>query len=239
MTIRLAVSLRDVPVRTYALDQQRITLGRAPTCDVVLENLALSRLHAVITRDGDEWVVRDQGSRNGIHVNGQRAPERSLATGDIITIGKFQVAVALEDGPDRVTDGALAALAARACGARIVDATPDWVNPSVAATAHLVVKRGQPVGVFGLERDVFHIGGHKSCELRLTSAFAPRRLAMIVRGLAGYGLVNLTANAEGVWKNGKPVVDRCWLDDGDKIELQDVLARFALGPATPASAERD
>ncbi|MCO5165068.1 MAG: FHA domain-containing protein [Planctomycetes bacterium] len=216
MTLRIDVSLRDALLSSHTFaDRERITIGRHPSCDVVIDNLALSREHAAITWDHGEWVVRDLGSRNGVYVNGTRKPVHALASGDVIGLGKYALAVSLTGGhaPER-----------RAA----------WTDPGAAAGAHLVVKGGGAGGVFSLARDVFSIGGHKSCELRLPGALAPRRLALILRGLGGYSLVNVSARAEAVWKNGKPVADRCWLEDGDRLELLDVLCRFATGPAGQA-----
>lgn len=229
MSLRLVLSLRDAVLRTYAFDKERITIGRLPTCDVVIENLALSREHAAITRDHGEWVVRDLGSSNGTFVNGQRKPVHSLATGDVIGLGKYTLTVTIESAP------------ARGLGADFrvgtpppVRATP-WTHVSAIGGARLIVKRGEPTGVFSLERDVFSVGSHKSCELRLGGALTPRRLAVIVHGPGGYTLVNVSSRLEAVWRNGKPVPDRCWLEDGDRLEFQDVLARFATGPATVES----
>lgn len=217
MTLRLAVSLRETLLRAYAFGDgaRQITIGRLPTCDVVVDNLALSREHATIVRERGEWLMRDLGSRNGVFVNGQRKPVHALASGDVIGLGKYTIAVTIQAARGRAAPP---------------EAAP-WVHPSAAGGAHLVVKRGEPLAVFSLERDVFSVGSHKGCELHLSGALAPRRLAMIVRGRGGYSLVNVSALPEGVWRNGKAVADRCWLEDGDRIEFQDVLVRFAAGPA--------
>jgi pSer/pThr/pTyr-binding forkhead associated (FHA) protein len=221
MTLRLAVTLRDTLVRTHVFDavrHPRITIGRLPSCDVPLENLALSRQHALIVREGREWVLRDLGSRNGVFVNGAPKPVHALASGDVLGFAKFTVAVTVDDAPPRAAE-------------------VEWVHPTAAAGAHLVVKGGDvPGGVYSLERDVFTVGGHRSCELQLRGPLAPRRLALIVRGRAGYALVNVSSRAEGVWRNGQPVTDRCSLEDGDRLELESVLARFAVGSARGVGA---
>jgi pSer/pThr/pTyr-binding forkhead associated (FHA) protein len=261
--IRAVVSLKDMVVSKLELAKDRVTIGRLPTNDIVLDNLALSRHHAEIVRKGGVLVLRDLASSNGLFVNGERvSEERTLRSGDVIAAGKFVVCITI-DGvalAKRAVDEALAAAAqATADGVTttqprpaLYDSSPDAPNgdPSPVPltdripwqhadgpAAHLVVKRGEPRGVFALHQDTFVIGSHRSCELRLTGVLAPRRLCMIVRGQGGYSVLNVSARAEGVWKNGKPVAHRAWLADGDRLELEDqILARFQV--AAPGPEER-
>lgn len=217
--LRLAVSFREQPLRTQTFVQVRVRIGRLPTNDVVLDNLALSRHHAEVVGDDGAWVLRDLGSSNGTFVNGQRIARHTLRTGDTIGIGKFTLVATVEGPPP----GERAAPPLPADETRYPwQATTTTAGPG----AHLVVKRGAPTGVFTLNVDAFHIGSHKSSELRLRSVLAPRCLALIVRGLGGYSVVNVTSSPESVWRNGKPVASRAWLEDGDRLELGGVLARF-------------
>lgn len=63
----LAVALEPV-VR----DAAEITLGRAPSCDLQIEEGTISQLHLVFRRDGEAWTVRDVGSTNGSWLEGTR-----------------------------------------------------------------------------------------------------------------------------------------------------------------------
>lgn len=74
---------------------QRITIGRRPSNDVVLDwDSEVSRVHAAIEQIGDEWTVVDDGlSHNGTHVNGQRVTSRQrLHDGDLLSIGTTVIA---------------------------------------------------------------------------------------------------------------------------------------------------
>jgi FHA domain len=53
----------------------RVTIGRGPDCDCVVSEPTVSRRHAELCRDGDRWLLRDLGSRNGTRVNGMRVLE--------------------------------------------------------------------------------------------------------------------------------------------------------------------
>src|SRR5207244_3253260 len=70
----------------------RVSIGRAPGCDVVLDNPVVSHAHAELRRDGDGFVVSDLGSTNGTFVNGDRvaAPKR-LAPGDVVSVGPYSM----------------------------------------------------------------------------------------------------------------------------------------------------
>ena len=68
----------------------KITLGRAPGNDVVLNNRLASRRHCVIQKIKDDYFLKDDGSTNGTFLNGTRIPPEKyvrLNAGDKITVG--------------------------------------------------------------------------------------------------------------------------------------------------------
>ena len=79
----------------YLLDRPVTTVGRHPSSDIFLDDITVSRRHAEFRReDGDLWV-HDSGSLNGTYVDGRRADDQRLATGDEVQIGKFKLVVLL------------------------------------------------------------------------------------------------------------------------------------------------
>ena len=75
----------------FLLDRGLTTVGRHPESDIFLDDITVSRRHAEFRRDGNEFWVHDVGSLNGTYVNGERAEERHLRTGDEVQIGKFKL----------------------------------------------------------------------------------------------------------------------------------------------------
>jgi hypothetical protein len=73
--------------RAYPLSKDQITIGRLDSSDVALADPGASRKHAEVHREGDEWVVVDMGSTNGLIVNGKRVQRHRLNRGDRITVG--------------------------------------------------------------------------------------------------------------------------------------------------------
>jgi pSer/pThr/pTyr-binding forkhead associated (FHA) protein len=71
---------------------ERSTIGRSPDCDFFLDDVTVSRKHAVLVRDGDAFEIEDQGSLNGTFVNRRRIEARTrLQSGDEVQIGKYRV----------------------------------------------------------------------------------------------------------------------------------------------------
>ena len=74
--------------RTFTLTPTRVLIGRAANCDIVLNDLNVSRTHAEIRRESTAaWSVADLGSTNGTLVNGRHIAEVMLNEGDRITTG--------------------------------------------------------------------------------------------------------------------------------------------------------
>jgi len=72
----------------HNLAGRTVRIGRDPTCQVILDDPHISRVHAEIhCRNVNQIVIRDTGSTNGIFVNGKRVTEQQLNDGDKILIG--------------------------------------------------------------------------------------------------------------------------------------------------------
>jgi len=75
----------------FLLDRERTSIGRHPDSDIFLDDVTVSRRHAIVSQRDGMMVVEDNGSLNGTYVNGDRVEERELATGDELQIGRFKV----------------------------------------------------------------------------------------------------------------------------------------------------
>ncbi len=76
---------------TYALRADRVAIGRHPDAAIFLDDVTVSRNHAVVVREGESWVIVDEGSLNGTYVNRRRGDRTVLADGDEIQIGKYKL----------------------------------------------------------------------------------------------------------------------------------------------------
>jgi hypothetical protein len=75
----------------FVLDQETTHVGRHPESDIFLDDITVSRRHAELVRDADQYLVRDVGSLNGTYLNRERIDEATLANGDEVQIGKFKL----------------------------------------------------------------------------------------------------------------------------------------------------
>jgi hypothetical protein len=73
----------------FSLDRDTTTVGRHPDSDIFLDDITVSRRHAVIRRHRDGYEVDDAGSLNGSYVNHERVETATLRHLDELQIGRF------------------------------------------------------------------------------------------------------------------------------------------------------
>lgn len=76
---------------SFPLDRDRMTIGRRPDSDVFLDDVTVSRDHALLVRRGGELYLDDLGSLNGSYVNRRRIESHRLEDGDELQIGKYKL----------------------------------------------------------------------------------------------------------------------------------------------------
>lgn len=94
--------------RVLTFDQDVVRLGRMPDSDVAFDahaDLDASGRHAEIQRQGDQYILRDAGSRNGTFINGEKVEERLLSTGDVVECGFGGPRLRMELVPPREASG--------------------------------------------------------------------------------------------------------------------------------------
>lgn len=80
----------EVGERFY-LDQPTFTVGRDPESDIFLNDVTVSREHAVLETSPDGVTISDTGSLNGTYVNDIRVDKAHLRSGDAVQVGRFQM----------------------------------------------------------------------------------------------------------------------------------------------------
>ena len=76
---------------SFMLADERMTIGRRPDSGVFLDDVTVSRDHALLVRRGEDWYLDDCGSLNGTYVNRHRIESHRLQDGDELQIGKYKL----------------------------------------------------------------------------------------------------------------------------------------------------
>jgi FHA domain/zinc-ribbon domain len=74
----------------FALEGET-TVGRSPDCGIFLDDVTVSRKHAILRERDDGFFIEDQGSLNGTFVNRKRVESGQLDDGDELQVGKYRL----------------------------------------------------------------------------------------------------------------------------------------------------
>ena len=88
---KLVVSFEGAVQGHYFLDKDRFTIGRKADNDIFLDDPSVSKFHAAIVTIGNDQVLEDSNSTNGVQVNGEKVTKHILQNNDVIEIGDFQL----------------------------------------------------------------------------------------------------------------------------------------------------
>jgi FHA domain/zinc-ribbon domain len=70
---------------------ERTRIGRSPDCEIFLDDVTVSRNHAVLIERDGKFFVEDQGSLNGTFINRHRIESAPLEEGDELQVGKYRM----------------------------------------------------------------------------------------------------------------------------------------------------
>ena len=234
----LRIYAGDVLNEERKLSSTRTTLGRAEYNDIVLKAPGISGTHATIERQGSSYVLADNGSTNGVYVNGERVERRSLEYWDEIQIYSFVLKfMALPKLPGEQGGGL-----ARATDGRLQDQTQEVDVSSLRDL--LLLRRRQNTAYFEsnaddanrrhfLDKVNFTIGKSRDCDIRIGGWFAPRVAATVRRRAGGYYVI--PSRRGRVFVNGKAIGRMQKLEDTFEMRVGDLKLKYFCRPIDPAS----
>ncbi|HET9886475.1 MAG TPA: FHA domain-containing protein, partial [bacterium] len=87
--LKVRLSLKGRPIRSFTFSQKEIVIGRDPESDIFLDNAGVSRNHARFELTPAGYMVEDLGSANGTYLNDELVTKKRVADDDIVRVGKF------------------------------------------------------------------------------------------------------------------------------------------------------
>jgi pSer/pThr/pTyr-binding forkhead associated (FHA) protein len=211
---KLVVSLDNVVIKEFQITKERTTLGRRPYNDIVIDNLAVSGEHAVLTAAQSDVFIEDLNSTNGTYINGKAVKKQLLSNNDVVEVGKYRIKFLAEDAEDYEKTMILRPGAfGRAPGA--IGAAPAAAGPAAAGPASIKVLNGGAAGREVLLTKVVTTVGKPGVQV-----------ASVTKRPGGYVL----SHVEGSRRpsvNGQPVGEEAIsLKHGDIIDLAGTQMQF-------------
>ena len=180
----LIITRRGRFERVLRWEAERLCLGRAVECDVVLSAAEVSRNHTLLVRDGDRYEVRDLESINGTWVNGEKVSRRDLEVGDVIRIDEFELTFVLEDRP---------------IGDEIVAQAPEEIHAVPSGDAKAFTQLGEM-----LDLAPFAVGGSEPAGEAAAMSFddppTGEPPTLLLEDDTANGEPEAKPDAEGVWR---------------------------------------
>jgi hypothetical protein len=75
----------------FLITAEGATIGRSASSSIFLDDVTVSRTHATISKQGNSFILKDEGSLNGTYINNISVTEHALVSGDEFQIGKFHL----------------------------------------------------------------------------------------------------------------------------------------------------
>lgn len=203
---RLIITHQGTVIKEYELSKEKVTVGRKPSNDIILDDPTVSGAHAAFLHMQHTYI-EDTGSTNGVKLNGKAVNKRQLNHGDLVLIGQHEfkfIDDAVQDFESTVI---------------IAPPVQENVEKKKAIKASVVITAGPKTGEsIALNKPYTKLG-------------SASQVAVIARRGESYYLMPMTAGAQGDSPkyNGKQIgAESMLLNDGDTIEVASTQLKFTI-----------
>ncbi len=220
------VKFEDKVIEKFITEKKRITVGRTPDNDIVLDNRGVSRRHAQLEFGDDQAVLIDNESLNGTFVNSRRITEEVLKDNDSITIGKYTLvyhANPEKSGSPFEADGTMVLRTKKQRDMIAKDQRDRELTAQTGASV-LLGETGVDFDQFAINRNVITIGKSSLANVKARGFFLSGIQAKIVLEDDGFWIVNL--GKKGKTKINGEEINRHILRNDDIIQVGKSVYRF-------------
>ena len=215
---KLVVKQGSQPGQEYEFSQAELTIGRDPTCEISIAQTSVSRRHARLSRQGDQYFVEDLGSSNGTTVNGKPVHGvMPLNSGDQLGLG-LEVILAFEDPSQKASPTRLSQATIAEVQQTILE--QDRQTATGKPTPELVVVvSGATPQTYQLTQNQISIGRLDDNDIVIPSKIVSRHHARLERAGEGYLIIIHPDATNRLLFEEKPIAERHRLHDGDEISV--------------------
>jgi len=211
------------------LNKDRLTIGRSADSDIVLDNAGVSSHHAVIQKEAGGYAIADNGSSNGVFVNGNKIDRHTLEYRDEVQIYNYVLKYMASRGlhgiadPDIAQDGDLSQDGTMEVNIADVQDLLKLREKKKTAYVELLDAKGNQ-SRFIIREQNCRIGKTKECDIRTPGWLSFGLAAEIQRNTSGYHL--LPKRWGRVMINEEPLKRPVKLMDGDCLRVNNLSMRF-------------
>lgn len=206
-------------LQEMVLSKERITIGRRPHNDLVIDNLAISGEHAAIMTIVNDSFLEDLGSTNGTLVNGQLVKKHFLQNNDVIELAKYKIKYQTKSDSEFASDLLQSPV-------RVEPVALQQANPAASAVAP-AVPESRPASIKVMN------GANSGKELLISKALTTLgrpgiQVAVITRRPQGYYITHVEGDAYPLLNGISIGSAEHALQHADVIELSGTQMEFRL-----------
>jgi pSer/pThr/pTyr-binding forkhead associated (FHA) protein len=211
----ITLTLKDREIGHWVMDRPSMNIGRTAENDIQIDNLAVSRLHAILEKDKGRYYIKDCDSLNGTLVNGKRIGRAQLQPGDRISLGKHVLKIQKQTGME------IAAGVNPEPFDQTVIITADTPRPPVPLLEHLPAQQDEESDsvprlvertksgdvVFELRKPTCLIGKDYEADIEIAGFFVAAKHAEIVHENGDFVLRHINGRRK-VSVDGQPIKEK-------------------------------
>lgn len=215
----LIFSDREGSWQSVQLYDGEYVIGREPSCDIQIKSMSVSRQHARIKVDGDQFWVTDLDSSNGVVLEGEKIDSgepHPVSPESVFVIAKMPFLVSKQAQTDTHTKAQLSGFATQVVSAPVLDMYQSLSQVQPAMTQASRVADIDFLDLSGKER--ISIGRAADNDVQFDHPAVSRYHAVIKR-MGKRFQIRDTQSANGVYVNGKLIDEQSWLNQGDYVKI--------------------
>ncbi len=222
----IIVKYQDKIIEKFITEKRRVTVGRTPDNDIVLDNRGVSRRHSIIEFGDKQVIIIDNESLNGTFVNSRKVNEEVLKNNDVITIGKYNLIYHDQEQKDDNVFGMDGTMVLKTKKQKELLAKDKMAKQltTEAGCSILLGEAGADQDKYSLAHAVVTIGRSKLANIKAKGWFVSGVQAKIVLDGSDYWVVNLGRKGKTM-VNGESI-DRYMLRNDDLVQVGKTVFRY-------------